>query len=127
MGMVLGQTIKRVYVILALALLVLAVLPQVPAVPMCPAAFMHHACPTCGVVRGLWHILHGHFQTAWNLNPISYLIIALCARRFLIWRLDQTSLQATSMKEAAAILGSKQADAIFLALFFLAGFSKLTG
>lgn len=118
MGVVL-ELLKREYVVLALFLLTLGILPQVPNIPLCPfAAFLHHSCPTCGVVRGLWHLMHGHFLRAWDLNPISYLIIALCARRLLGW---------LSIRKWAVFLDSKPIDFVFLGLFFWFGFSKFLG
>jgi Protein of unknown function (DUF2752) len=39
--------------------------------PGCPFRFITgFLCPGCGVTRALHHILHGHFETAFMLNPL---------------------------------------------------------
>lgn len=44
--------------------------------PGCPFRFLTgFNCPGCGTTRALHHILHGHFSTAFSLNPL--LLIAL--------------------------------------------------
>ncbi|HKR12546.1 MAG TPA: DUF2752 domain-containing protein [Pyrinomonadaceae bacterium] len=44
--------------------------------PGCPFRFITgFLCPGCGVTRALHHILHGHFETAFMLNPL--LLLAL--------------------------------------------------
>jgi hypothetical protein len=116
MGMVL-KLLRNEYLVLALALMALALLPQLPEIPLCPtAALLHHACPTCGVLRGLWQFMHGNFQTAWAFNPISYLVIALCARRLFI---------LISGRRWAAVLESRPVDFVFLGLFFWFAYCRI--
>lgn len=44
--------------------------------PGCPFRFITGLlCPGCGVTRALHHILHGHFATAFMLNPLLLLAI----------------------------------------------------
>lgn len=44
--------------------------------PGCPFRFITgFLCPGCGATRALHHILHGHFETAFMLNPLLLLAI----------------------------------------------------
>ncbi|MBQ6449550.1 DUF2752 domain-containing protein [bacterium] len=48
----------------------------------------HHDCLGCGTLRGLSHLFHGHFQAAWQSNPLVYfwLIIGVGTEIYLINR-----------------------------------------
>jgi hypothetical protein len=44
--------------------------------PVCPFRFLTgFTCPGCGSTRALHQILHGHFATAFTLNPLLLLAI----------------------------------------------------
>ena len=34
-------------------------------------------CPACGTGHGTLALMQGHFSTAWQLNPLSYVVIAV--------------------------------------------------
>ena len=60
--------------------------------PGCPFRFITgFLCPGCGVTRALHHILHGHFETAFMLNPlfliaIPFLLFALLRYSVIVMR-----------------------------------------
>lgn len=52
--------------------------------PGCPfRALTGLTCPGCGVTRALHHILHGHFETAFTLNPLLLIAIPFLLIAFL--------------------------------------------
>ena len=56
--------------------------------PPCPfRALTAFTCPGCGTTRALHHLLHGHIQTAFMLNPL--LLIAI---PFLVYALLRYSV-----------------------------------
>ena len=43
--------------------------------PLCPFRVLTgFTCPGCGITRALHHILHGHFISAFMLNPLFFLL-----------------------------------------------------
>jgi hypothetical protein len=34
----------------------------------------HIPCPTCGITRGTWHLVHGRIIQAWLCNPLMFSI-----------------------------------------------------
>jgi hypothetical protein len=60
-------------------------LRTLPGVPLCPVKWLTgQDCPTCGVTRALFALLHGHFAEAAALNPISFLVILVVLRRLVL-------------------------------------------
>jgi len=52
--------------------------------PACPFRLLTgFTCPGCGVTRALHQILHGHFYTAFTLNPLFLLAIPFILLAFL--------------------------------------------
>jgi hypothetical protein len=62
-----------------------ALLPALPRVPLCPVKWLTgHDCPTCGVTRALFALLHGNVAEAAALNPISFLVVLVVLRRLVL-------------------------------------------
>ena len=52
--------------------------------PACPFRFLTgFTCPGCGTTRALHQILHGHFETAFTLNPLLLVAIPFILFAFL--------------------------------------------
>src|SRR5688572_5227304 len=62
--------------------------------PACPFRFLTgFTCPGCGTTRALHQLLHGHFDTAFTLNPllllsIPFLLFALLRYSVIVMRGD---------------------------------------
>lgn len=45
---------------------------------LCPSkVFFHTECPGCGLTRGVMHLMHFDFATAWQFNVLSYPILVI--------------------------------------------------
>jgi len=45
---------------------------------ICPSKLLlDKECPGCGITRGLQHLGHMDFQTAWEYNKLSYLVFPI--------------------------------------------------
>ncbi len=62
----------------------LSVSEALPDVPLCPSHYFGYRCPTCGTTRSVWCILHGDFGTAWDFNPIGYVVLLVLGRRIVV-------------------------------------------
>ncbi|HEV7588813.1 MAG TPA: DUF2752 domain-containing protein [Longimicrobium sp.] len=61
-------------------------LRTLPGVPLCPVKWLTgQDCPTCGVTRALFALLHGSVGEAAALNPIAFLVVLAVIRR--LWLL----------------------------------------
>jgi len=61
-------------------------LRTLPGVPLCPVKWLTGKdCPTCGVTRALFALLHGNVGEAAALNPIAFLVVLVVIRR--LWLL----------------------------------------
>jgi hypothetical protein len=40
-------------------------------------------CPGCGLTRGIMHLMHLDFKTAWRFSPLSFLVAPLLAMLWL--------------------------------------------
>lgn len=66
-----------------------AVLPTLPGVPLCPVKWLTgRDCPTCGVTRALFALLHGNVGAAAALNPIAFVVVLVVIRR--LWLLHSS-------------------------------------
>ena len=70
--------------VLSSILLVLAVLPSLPGITLCFYKLTTgHACITCGVTHSMWSILHGDFVSAWEFNPMGFIVVPVVIRRII--------------------------------------------
>ena len=46
----------------------------------CPIALVvRQPCPTCGISRATWELLHLHFRQAWSEHPLVFLVVPYVA------------------------------------------------
>ena len=58
--------------------------------PPCPVRYLTGwYCPGCGSLRALHHLLHGHFQAAWAMNPLSVVLLPFLAYGLASFALSQ--------------------------------------
>lgn len=88
--------------------------PRLMNIPLCPSAYFGGVlCPTCGITRATWHLLHGHVSDAWNFNPIGFLVLLILARRLVVLSLYNHVISRW--------LQSENVDRILFATFLLFG------
>lgn len=116
-------------ILLLAALLATAWLFSGIATPRC---LLHAAtgipCPTCGMTRATWHLLHGEIGSAFLLNPLTTAALLgaalyVCyAAVVVIGRLPRLRLEALTKAEAnlvrIAAIGLLTANWIYLLLMF---------
>ena len=93
-----------------------------------PRCLLHAAtgipCPTCGMTRSTWHLLHGEIGRAFLLNPLMTAAL-LCAALYVcyasvvvIGRLQRPRLEALTKTEAnlvrIAVIGLLTANWLYL-------------
>ena len=84
--------------------------------PLCPFRLLTGLpCPGCGSTRALHQLLHGHFATAFMLNPL--LLIAI---PFLIWAFLRYSLIV--MRGGVPRKNALSAPYIYVIFFVVVGF-----
>jgi len=95
-------------------LAMLTLLPALPSVPACPFRMTTGIpCPTCGVTRGVFALLHGDFLHAVQMNPLSVVVVVVLLRRLLVLTAAGTRLSSYA--------DSPTADRVLIAIFFSAG------
>jgi hypothetical protein len=66
--------IVAVWAAVGCAVILLSVSQNRP-VELCLFKWLTHIpCPTCGVTRGTWHLVHGRIIQAWLCNPLMFSI-----------------------------------------------------
>ena len=66
--------IMAVWAALGCAVVWLSVSQNRP-VELCLFKWLTHVpCPTCGITRGTWHLVHGRIIQAWLCNPLMFSI-----------------------------------------------------
>ena len=66
--------IVAIWAALACAVIWLS-LSQNRPVELCLFKWLTHTpCPTCGITRGTWHLVHGRIIQAWLCNPLMFSI-----------------------------------------------------
>lgn len=86
---------------------------SLPTVPLCPLHYYTgYDCPTCGVTRSVWHLMHGRLGEAWSFNPIGFLVVALLVRRLVVLSSDRNT-----------IIEHRIVNVAMLSWFFIFGFT----
>jgi hypothetical protein len=49
---------------------------------------LNQECYGCGMTRGIMHLLHGNFQTAYEFNKLSFIVLPLFVL-MILWELDR--------------------------------------
>lgn len=58
----------------------------IPLVPPCPLrALTGIECPGCGGLRASWSLLHGDLASAWESNPMVFVVIPALAVGLVLW------------------------------------------
>ena len=91
-----------------------ALAPELPGVPLCPVKWLvGRDCPTCGVTRALFALMHGHMSAAAALNPIAFIVVLIVLRRLWLLFFAQSGL--------ARLLALPAVERGLLAAFFALG------
>jgi len=113
MGILLNRRIAELVGVVGV-LVLLATMPTLPSVQLCPFKFFTGVpCPTCGVTRGLFALLHGQIVLATHLNPLAFVVAIILLRRLLVLTLLPFRI--------ATILAASSADRAIAIIFFVVG------
>jgi hypothetical protein len=64
--------------------------------PPCPFRLLTGwQCPGCGTTRALHQLVHGHFLAAFELNPLTFILLPVAA--FLILAFTRSAFSGTAM------------------------------
>lgn len=59
-----------------------ATMNRLPDLPLCPVHYLTGMeCPTCGVTRSVWYLLHGNCAGGLQSNPLGLIVVAVLLRR----------------------------------------------
>lgn len=59
--------------------------------PLCPVHCVTGGeCPTCGVTRSVWYVLHGQVARGLDMNPLGLIAVAVLLRRLVTLLLPQS-------------------------------------
>lgn len=106
--------------VLAGAFAVVPFLQTLPGVPLCPVKWLTgRDCPTCGVTRALFALLHGNVGEAAALNPIAFLVVLIVMRRLWLLHFAEGGL--------GRLLSRPIVERGMLATFFVLGWWHVLG
>lgn len=83
-------------------------------IPLCPSMiFSNTPCPTCGITRSMWNLMHGNFVLAFKLNSLGFLATFIFIRRLIVLNFDNKLINFIDGQLANYIL-----SATFFTLYF---------
>ncbi len=96
--------------ILGSAILMLGiVLPKIPGHPGLECPLLKYTgipCPLCGMTTGVENILEGHFATAANANPFSFLVVVTILLSIILAKIRFIQIKSLYIKVAVPLLAS---------------------